>query len=162
QPLSTLLGAEIERELRSIGSVIAGALDVEPSRAQPGEPASVWRRLSPSSQRTLALANALRLAADQDRVHMEHLVVAVQSVKDDAPMAARLADAGIHSREDLVALLQSEKFLIEDYRDIPQLDDLPALSKHTQAAVDAAVRLANEQQTPLIHSRQLAYGALSV
>jgi ATPases with chaperone activity, ATP-binding subunit len=128
----------------------------------PLDEAAFFARLSPSSLTALGRARNMTAATGQDRIHMEHLILALHQ-KQDGP-AERLFAAGNITAGELRNVLTSavEARLPLEVSEPATLTSLPAASKHVLSAFIKARNIANAKKSDRIQSRHLLYGALSV
>lgn len=115
---------------------------------------------SPSSYEALGLADAIARAAGKDRVHAEHLLVALFDVKD-GPTRSAFTRANI-SREQLLRRLREADFAAPDVGEHGSADRIPALSAHAAQAVGRAGARAFATKDTLIRTRDLLAGIFDV
>jgi peptidoglycan hydrolase-like protein with peptidoglycan-binding domain len=147
EPLDTLLtprGRELRHRLRGQG--------VSPEQR--------FSRLSPSSRNALSYADGLSKALGKDKVHMEHLLIGLNQ-KASGPLR-RLLDQADVGEDFVAALMKDVDAALPDTVVASELTSLPQLSGHAAQAVDHAFRLADAVGSPLVRSRYLLHGALSV
>jgi hypothetical protein len=139
-------------------SRLVGSPSQDPSS---GDEGVLFGRLSQPAREAVGRADGLRLAQEQDRIHMEHLLFALFE-EQGSPTHQLLQDQGIDERElrRLVANATGQELPV-DYEDTPPTA-FPRLSRHAQAALDAAVQAAGPDATSPIRSRHLLLGALAV
>ena len=126
-------------------------------------PDGVFSRLSASSRRALDHADAMRAAMRQDKVHMEHLLLALYE-KDNGPTQRELRRTGISEEElrlQLSKIAEADLPAFGSYR-VTNLDRLPLASEHVQQALALAQKEAEARGSKQIQSRHLLFGALSV
>ncbi|MFG1626204.1 P-loop NTPase fold protein [Kribbella sp. NPDC049227] len=123
--------------------------------------AQLFGRLSPSSISALEYADALRIAARRDKIHMEHLLLGL-SQKQDGPTRRLLERAGLGQAELLDVLAEAVGASFPPSIAPSHLDSLPPISKHAAEALERAVGLADSLDSQVVRSRHLFYGTLSV
>ena len=126
------------------------------------DPSGFFDRLSSSSRTALAHADGMRRWNNQDRIHMEHLVMGLFR-KVGGPTERLLGGVGMDERalrDALAAAVELRLPAIGEYK--PELlTELPPLSPHVRAALIAARGIADGRGSQ-IQSRHLLYGVLSV
>ena len=147
EPLDTLLTARGREMRQRIGE---GA-----SREQR------FSRLSPSSLNAMTYADGLRAELGRGEVHMEHLLVGLNQ-NESGPLRRLLEQAGVEQEGFAAAGAEAVETALPDTVTPSELASLPRLSRHAAHAVDHAFRLADAVGSPLVHSRYLLHGALSV
>ncbi len=159
-PLSPDLVHGLRQRQRRTGSRTAPEQAVQREFA----PEAFFARLSPSSLRAIGHADGMRRRSNQDRIHMEHLVVGL-FLKQDGPAERLFREARINDYRALKELLSKA---VET--ELPEGDDytptsstaLPKRSAHVEAAFRAAQAIADDRRSSQIQSRHLLYGALTV
>ncbi len=120
--------------------------------------------LSPSSRRALQHADGMRRVHEQDRIHMEHLVMGLY-LKQDGPAERLFQGSGIGDAAELKKVLSQAVELDiprPDEYELTALTELPPVSKHVEAALRAARTTSLAGGSSQIQSRHLLHGALSV
>nr|MBA2671787.1 TIR domain-containing protein [Gemmatimonadota bacterium] len=177
-PLSTLdpeqqevALAQVARELHDVIARIAAqntssspVIESDTDTAAPLDEADLFRSLSPSARNALEHAEGLRQATDGDGVHMEHLIAGLNQ-KDHGPAQRLFAAAGIEPdelRRIIETAVETDIPVIDGVYTVARLSALPPHSKHVREALIAARDVAGARGFPIVRSRHLLYGALSV
>lgn len=170
----TPAGGKIWHALPLSPDMIQGWRQQQPLRKSPPAPAGAgtpeyraqdfFKALSPSSRQALEHADGMRNRKQQDRIHMEHLVMGLY-LKEDGPAERLFRSSGIPSSRELRKVLSDavELDLPEpaDY-ELRPLTELPPVSSHVEAAFREAQAIAQGRGSKQIQSRHLLYGTLSV
>ena len=122
-----------------------------------------FSRLSASSRRALQHADGMRLAMGQDKVHMEHLILALYE-KDNGPTQRELKRVEMSEgelRAGLREILEVELPQFGSY-DVRGIDQLPPVSGHVSKALVSAKNVAEANHSETVQSRHLFYGVLFV
>ena len=142
---------------------------------------AVFSRLSPSSKRALAVANAFRVACGRSKVHMEHLLVGLYE-KEDGPTMVIFENAGLFPGDLRRKLIDAEldaptlkerptarlrsAVVVEDaldFSNVQSVEAMPPLSAHAQQAIATASTLdGTDPPQGKIQSRHLLAGAFAV
>jgi hypothetical protein len=122
---------------------------------------ALFTRLSPSSRRALNVANGLSRARNQDRVHMEHLIVGLYE-KQDGLTQALFTRAEITADKLAEVIGETVRLPLLTSYAAQELSALPKVSDHVSQALIAAQAAAEARRLDRVHSRHLLYGAFSV
>jgi len=120
--------------------------------------AELWAKLSLSSRRALAHANAMRLAMHQPKVHMEQLIAGLQA-KHGGPTERAFVAAGLDAAGFRKLAQEVTRQTLPAEFPPAELTSLPELSKHAREALLAASRLSKDGT---IHSHELFAGAMAI
>ena len=152
------------KTMNATSSVEEAAEESRPSTPLPLQFASdFFPRLSESSRRALQHADGMRLAMGQDKVHMEHLILALYE-KDNGPTQRELKRTGVAEaelRSGLREILEVELPEFGSY-DVRGIDQLPPVSRHVSEALVSAKSIAEAYKSETVQSRHLFCGVLSV
>jgi hypothetical protein len=121
----------------------------------------IFRDLNDDALSAFAFAEGLRLAMQEDAVHLGQLAIALYRVPGSE--GARLLASVKYTPEQLASDLWGEGAIANLRQAQPApLDRLPALSENAWEAVSVAARTARAHGAPHISPRHLFYGLLSV
>jgi KAP family P-loop domain len=123
------------------------------------EDAALFGWLGRTAREALGRADGMRLALQQDRIHMEHLVFGL--VDGGARHIQRLFRKHQLEGAELRGLL-SRDVRIPDQYEPSRLSELPPLSRHARGALIASFSTPRYQGAHTLESRHVLYGALSV
>jgi hypothetical protein len=154
------LGAAVSASF--LRDALAETIDNAKSAARPlRERDQIFRDLNDDSVRVFAFAEGLRLAMQEDALHLGPLAIAL--VRVPGSEGARLLNSVNYSPEQLASDLWGEGAIAKLRQAQPApIDGLPALSDNAWEAVSAAARTARAHESPHISPRHLIYGLLSV
>jgi peptidoglycan hydrolase-like protein with peptidoglycan-binding domain len=127
----------------------------------PDSTADMWRRLSPPLRDAIAWADAQRKAAGRSMVHIEHLLAGLGQ-ESGGPLAKLLDRTGAGPAGLESAITEGAKGTLPVPSDVPPLEAVPTLSGHARQALDHGVHLADAIGSPVVNSRYVVHGALSV
>jgi hypothetical protein len=127
-------------------------------------PSAALERLTPSAMAALAYAEALRDASDEDRVHMEHLILGLYQ-QADGPLRPLAERRGLRDDDLELALADAvgKSRFPRPSGPVPTIvPSPPRLSAHVEKALANAVWVADGIESEAISSGHLLVGALSV
>jgi hypothetical protein len=115
----------------------------------------------PSAREALERADGMRRVSGVDKVHIEHLIAGLFEELDGP--AQRLFRAAEVDQPTLFKIIEDTVgTIIPATYSATDLQVLPLMSTHAQAAMQAAVQLANEEGSATILSRHLLSGVFSI
>jgi hypothetical protein len=121
-------------------------------------PGPVFQWLSASSSTAIQVADAMRRALNQPKLHMEHLIAGLYA-KPGGPTHTSLRAAGVDDAKLHEIIKAATKIDLPTSYSVVELTAMPPLSKHSEQAIEAARRITTDG---IVHSRDLFAGVMSI